>query len=568
MKKKFFTMLLSIAVYGLIIGQVPVVVKGQMKNVGDVKSLGSVLLRASNNPTPDQVGEIINYGTLVLEEGLTLASNDETDGLLYNHFSGNATVTFPNSSTKFANVRVEKEMKVSTSQSGDLWYFISLPFDVNISEIEIVGRGTTWNLSWYDVVICKNSHNRVNTGFNTDQWELCNSDKSGVLNAGEGYAIALDDAQFGSATSATMIFPAKDGTTVNKIYASGDKIVMYPYFHDKDGTSTNYTTELSWGWAALGTYQTHNYLMHEGNIQVNTVFNLDGDYLDHIYIYKGSSLGWDVEALSQSNVNIAPYTAYLVHLGIDNSTTRSLYNSGATFPQTNYVTGLNVNDAVYRSQSNTSSNAFRLTFQADNSELSDKLWIFEGDRYKNDLHIGEDALKLFSPTNALSQFYTLIDNALVAINRFQAITEDIPLGLKLINDANYTIDIVDLIGFEDRNIYLLDKSKGVTHNLTESAYTFRAGAGTDNDRFVIRVTNNITGIYPIGSDIKVWAQNYTIFVQGVQNGDKVTIYDVTGQLLKQSTADSKEVSYPVGKTGIFVVKVNGSNNVVTKVISK
>ncbi|MDR0547082.1 MAG: T9SS type A sorting domain-containing protein [Dysgonamonadaceae bacterium] len=575
MNKKVFTFLFTAVATVLAFGQpAPVVVKGLVNNLGQLKSKGDVHLRAAG--TAGIAGEIINNGHLVLENGIIFASDDNFDGLLYNNFAQGATVSFNNLAATYNKVKVEK-----TYETGD-WVYITFPFDVCINDItpDPANNFTQWELNTDPNLLAnapfymqKPSAKRTETGDPADQWETI-TNKNEILKAGVGYTLYINRAFCNQATTATLTFPAYSQTTVGDLYNSGDKDLPYVYFHSltdhwTPGTNSVLISDLSWGWYALGTMHTHNYEVNPGHLSINSLIKP----IKQIY-YFDWTVGWRIRNIEYEPMKVSPFVPIIVHGAYNNPADRLLLTSTeVNYPITASVNGITFEGADYRkfSQKNQIPNYFKLIFQANNSDLSDELWVTEAEEEKdvNDLRMGEDALKLFSGKNALSEFYTLINATPLSINRMHLIDQDIPLGMKLINEADFTIEMAKFSGFEGRNIYLLDKERGVEQNLSESAYTFHAGAGINNDRFVIRVTSDPTAINNlVESNIKAWAKDRSVFVQGVEKGDNITIYDLTGKLVLQNIAANNEVSYPLRQTGVFVVKVNGSNNFVAKIINK
>jgi hypothetical protein len=583
MNKKFFTILFTAAVTVLAFGQVPMVVKGQVNNVGDLKSQGNVLLRASSTGTN---AEILNYGKLVLERGITFTSDDNADGLLYNNFDGNGEVEFPNRATTYGEVKVEKTLTI------DEWYYLSFPFDIVIDSIKIEGY-PTWNVNSGQLVIVENSAERVTSGIADNMWKRILTSSGKVLQAGVGYGIGIDGNKISGWQSshnpqtAKVIFPAADETTVRNIYDKTNNHKRLPYVYYQDKTDLNPDPDKidkAYGWYAMGTAQTYNYHMYRWNVSIP--LELSSDLINNdvslrsIYHFDAANKVWRIQALdypmygtsnTHDGMYVSPYAAFIVQMKPVGANREQM--SGAQyFEFEELYSGLDptVTQIDYRrSKRNIADNNFiALTFQADNSTFSDHLWIGESESDTNDYVPGEDDLKLFN--GKFAEFYTLLDNKEVSINRFHKVDADIPLGVKKIAEGNYTIGMPRERGFENSNIYLLDRTENVIHNLSESAYHFHyAAADVDNNRFVIRIGKDITDINAaVNSKLSVWAQNHTVFVQGLQNGDKVAIYDITGQLLNQSVAKGSEVSYPLGKTGVFVVKVNGSLDMVTKVINK
>ncbi len=113
----------------------------------------------------------------------------------------------------------------------------------------------------------------------------------------------------------------------------------------------------------------------------------------------------------------------------------------------------------------------------------------------------------------------------------------VPLGITIPSDGNYTIAISVADGlFENgtQDIYLEDTLLGTVHNLRSAPYTFSATTGTFTNRFVMRYTNNTSlGLGNLAAnDTFAFVSNNQLQVKSSDNIMEVTIYDITGKLIK------------------------------------
>jgi hypothetical protein len=218
---------------------------------------------------------------------------------------------------------------------------------------------------------------------------------------------------------------------------------------------------------------------------------------------------------------------------------------------------------------------FELDLYGSNDSDPDYLRVLTSEKYSDAYVVGEDADKIFRDEKDLHpEFYTILENEPMQFNRLHALTptDEIPVGLILKENGEYTIELNKdkMIGYEgtDLNIYLVDKYNGnLWHNLLEKSYTFNA-SGTIEDRFVLRVANAPTGILTPNSNIIVYADGNAAHVRNLTIGDEVSIYNINGQLVSRGTANTSEQSYRLPGTGVYVVKVAGSETFVSKVINK
>ncbi|MEK8179579.1 T9SS sorting signal type C domain-containing protein [Flavobacterium buctense] len=103
-------------------------------------------------------------------------------------------------------------------------------------------------------------------------------------------------------------------------------------------------------------------------------------------------------------------------------------------------------------------------------------------------------------------------------------------------NGELTISLDNFDGiFDNQNVYLLDKSTGIYHDLKSENYTFMSASGIFTDRFELRYTTQSLGTNnPITADnaIKVVSNNSGLSVYCQATGiTKVEIFDVLGKQL-------------------------------------
>ena len=115
-------------------------------------------------------------------------------------------------------------------------------------------------------------------------------------------------------------------------------------------------------------------------------------------------------------------------------------------------------------------------------------------------------------------------------------TDTVPLGIKIETSGNHTIalSLVDgLFGDSSQGIYLEDNLLNIIHDLRAEPYLFTAVAGTYNSRFILRYTNASLGNNnPNISQTYAFITNNLLQIQSNDTIKEITIYDITGKLLK------------------------------------
>lgn len=146
----------------------------------------------------------------------------------------------------------------------------------------------------------------------------------------------------------------------------------------------------------------------------------------------------------------------------------------------------------------------------------------------------------------------------------------VPLGYRITNPGMYSIGIDEVDGLfaDNQVIYLKDKLMGITHNLTDSVYSFNAAAGTFDDRFEIVYVPNTLGVdNPDSGNVFAMISNHTIKIESSEFIKSVKVYDISGKLINvyKLTNTSKQFSdhfnYP---NGIYIAEITLENDIVVK----
>lgn len=167
----------------------------------------------------------------------------------------------------------------------------------------------------------------------------------------------------------------------------------------------------------------------------------------------------------------------------------------------------------------------------------------------NSLDLNYDA-ELLSSDQTLD-FYSITENKRLAIQGRSMPFEEsdsIVLGYKTYIKSTFYLEIDHQDKFfENRTIFLFDKTLNKIHNLSESSYQFDSEEGTFNDRFSIVYTYKSLGIETLKKDsdeVLISLRNHIINIESSHEDIKeVLIYDVSGkQLYKKNKIETKKIS--------------------------
>ncbi len=177
---------------------------------------------------------------------------------------------------------------------------------------------------------------------------------------------------------------------------------------------------------------------------------------------------------------------------------------------------------------------------------------------------GEDRLyDGFDLSKTSIRFYSLINEDKMSIQGRSLpfdVSDTVPLGLVIPENGNYTIAINSVDGLFNtttQDIYLEDTYNGIIHDLRIAPYSFNTDAGTFNDRFILRYTNNTLNIeeFETNAGISIVAPNnsYIKITSSLETIKSVTIYDVLGRVLYNNLK--------IHETEIIVNNISNSDGV-------
>ena len=176
-----------------------------------------------------------------------------------------------------------------------------------------------------------------------------------------------------------------------------------------------------------------------------------------------------------------------------------------------------------------------------------------------------DAHKLFILNPNMPQVYSFTeDQTRVAINSIPHVDEELPvgLGLRVPADGEYTLSVQEVTGvFGDVPLYLEDLETEIIHDLYElPEYRFVAGKGDHTQRFVLHFAppDDPTGIEGPGviPAAMAWYHGGRLYVEGLEEGSRVHVYDVSGRLLRSYDAGAVLRSHQLElPAGVYVVRL-------------
>ncbi len=345
-------------------------------------------------------------------------------------------------------------------------------------------------------------------------WEL-----STQLNIGVGYLVDYTTSQTISVTS-PLNNDASYSPTVTRTAANGWNLVGNPY-----PTSLDWSVASGW-----------------------TKTNLD----NAIYIWNGTQYASYVGTTGTNGGSkfIAPFQGFFVHASA-NSPAISIKKAARTHQAVSYF-------------KSTENQTLRIALSGLGS--NDESVICVSDTATTDFDSNMDAYKLLSLKSDVAGLYTMINDVNYSINSF-SVNDRVSVNIAVVapQSGEYNLSFTGFDGFNSAYSFMLeDKETGIVYNVkNNSNLSFNVVAGTNQDRFVLTISRNATGINDQldSNNCKVYAQKSTLYFENCENMLAV-VYDVTGKIISEITLGNNQLETKGLNvtSGIYMVKVTGEKS--------
>lgn len=371
------------------------------------------------------------------------------------------------------NVTAIGDNKVSYRTGAKKWYFISLPFDLDMTRITHDAAGTQYAIRYYD------GAGRATNG-KSGNWK--NVDRTSILPAGTGF-----------------------------IYQTN--IDTYTYFYAAD-TENKY-----------GTLRNTEFIktleVNASETPSNKGWNLVGNpyqcyYNNHCLNFTAPITVWNPErstytaySLTDDDYAIRPNEAFFVQCPNEE------YNTIGFPLQGRQLTSVIESQNAVKAQMPEAQTRKVINLTVSNGEMEDVTRVVLNENASLAYETACDASKFMSMDGSVPQIYTLdAEGTQYAINERPVGEGIIALGFYAGRAGDYTIALTRC---DAEKIFITDNQTGETTEITNGAYTFSAGAGTDNTRFTLSfLSNTATAINEIDK---------------VASDDKTDVYSVDGKFL-------------------------------------
>lgn len=376
------------------------------------------------------------------------------------------------------------------------WYFISLPYDVKVSDITYT-EGTQFAIRKYS-----GNNRAMQTG---STWVNLTADDT--MNAYEGYILRCNK------KNADFTFPAINNTNKNKVFEK-ESVVM-----------------------PLGEYLSE----FEHNRSWNLIGNPYPCYYDTrrmdftapITVWNRYYQRYDAYSPVDDSYILHPAQSFFVQRPVDQAT--------ITFDKAGRQKSTTVQNLQANARLRVATNSHRKIFNVlmSNGTVEDRTrFVINGNAIRA-YELDKDASKFIADNNTAMLVYTVEDGVKYAINERPMADGVINIGFYTPADGDFTLSLNTA---EHESLVLIDNETN-TETTLSGEYHFTAKAGYNNSRFSI-VFGEATGISTINADDGTISANspysiYTIDGSLVGNYDAGTIANLSKGIYVISSNDVK-----------------------------
>lgn len=404
--------------------------------------------------------------------------------------------------------QVFKYNKTISGEDVNKWHWISLPYNVKISEIEGGVFGSDFIIQEYDTEARAKWENNI-AAENESAWRMMEAGET--LLAGRGYILAVNNEK----SSYTLTFVSETDLNVVADEFDGNNI----------NYSFNVAESANWHLIGTGLYGAANSF---GGVDYVAV--PQGD--DYLY-YNLSTDGL---------ANINAYGAFFVQHTGD-------YSFSKAQPAQNAA------PRRARAEEVVEQYYVNIVGMADTSHTA----IFLAEDGSDDYVVGKDFLHL-GASGASLQLYTLQGESTLSFNYLKREDRTVLVGGYVAQSGKYTISL-DGNG-DASSVLLYDATTGLVADLLNENYEFEAEKGVLDGRFSViisyakgdgpatEVENDMTmGVVVVNCD------GIARF-EGLSIGENVAVYDVVGRCVTQFVAENDEADVML-ISGVYMLYHNG-----------
>lgn len=395
--------------------------------------------------------------------------------------------------------------------SANKWYFLSLPYNVKVSDIRFTENSPQRAIRYYD------GANRAANGA-TGSWK--NFAEDDIIPAGTGFIFQVSEA--GSWNIPALEDESKQYISSNKMFVKA--LAANPSENASDR-----------GWNLVGNPYQCWYNIHMLNFTAPITVREGNNYAAYSVIDDDYALAPNQAFFVQCPDGISD-----ISFPLDGRQMTSLIESqsGAKLHGTRAV----------------SANRALADIAVSNGVETDRTRIVINDEATLGYDVNSDACKFMTESAGVPQLYSYdAESTKYAINERPVSDGVVRLGFKTDESGVFTMRLQrNSIG----DVILVDNERGITVNLALQDYEFTADAGENVRRFELRLKDTATDIE---NDVKagvvgIQTVDGGIMVSGTQ--ETVNVFTLAGTMVYSGCADGGGLRIPLS-AGTYIVRVGG-----------
>ena len=354
------------------------------------------------------------------------------------------------------NITATGENYVSYGSEAKKWYFISLPFDLDVSRIT-PDDGVQYAIRYYD------GAGRAANG-KSGNWK--NVDRTSIIPAGTGFIFQTNNASW------TWFYAAD---TENKYGTLRNTEFNKTLDVNASETASNR------GWNLVGNPYQCFYNNHALNFTAPiTIWNPDRNT-------------YTAYSLTDDDYAIRPNEAFFVQCPNEE------YNTIGFPLQGRQLTSVIESQNAVKEFAPQAKTRQVVNLTVASGEMEDLTRVVLNEEASLAYETSCDASKFMSMDGSVPQIYTLdAEGTQYAINERPFAEGFVSLGFYAGTEGSYTISTSRC---DAEKVFITDNLTGTTTDITDGAYTFSAKAGTDNTRFTLSfVSNDPTAVREVEKD--------------------------------------------------------------------
>jgi hypothetical protein len=424
-------------------------------------------------------------------------------GNYYEYYQNQQTAGFINETENISAEMVSIQIEADANR----WYYWSFPFDVKIADIQI-DPDVQFVFRKYDGEM----RAAIGTG---NSWQ----NVTDTLYAGQGYIFQCNENVYN-----LIVKPTSE--TRQTIFASGTQFIPLSEYYSANVSNRS--------WNLVGN-------------PFPSYFDLRGiEFIAPLTVWNGS--GYVAISPLDDDYIFSPFQAFFVQKPSElNKITfvpegrQANFQSRMDVPVSLQAAAININRRI-------------INLYLSNEKQEDKSRVVINPAADLAYELQYDAAKFMSPDNRMPQIYS-VDASLTSLAINERPLEDgiVRLGYYAGETGKYTL--YGNSAADDLNVLLIDKSLNLSIDMNQEDYTFDSEAGTFNDRFELRISENGTGLKEnirTASIVNVSERNIIIQTKA---GNLISVYAMDGRKIKELLATSDITRVPL-VNGVYIVKIN------------